>query len=307
METSIRIITNPQEVHAVEDLQQLVWPGADTEIVPAHLLIAAITHGGLLIGAFNEQPDAMDSLLGFVFGFPGFYQTPDGPRLMHCSHLLGIHPEYRDQGIGYKLKRAQWQMVRHQGIDRIVWTYDPLISRNARLNITKLGAVCNTFLENYYGDLRDDLNIGLPTDRFLVDWWVNTQRVFVRLSWNARRHLNLDHYLNAEAKLVNPSSLRPDGLPEPGLRIDIPQIKSHSGIVVGQRGSEFPALLLVEIPADFLHLKAVDFTLAVQWRRQFREIIKELFRRGYLVTDFVHQSGNNPRSFYILSYGESTL
>jgi predicted GNAT superfamily acetyltransferase len=304
---SYRIISDPQEIHAVEKLQSLVWPGDATEIVPAHLLIAALSHGGVLIGAYDDDPGELEGLVGFVFGFPGFYETPDGPRLMHYSHLLGIHPQIRDRGLGFKLKRAQWQMVRHQGIDRISWTFDPLQSRNANLNINKLGAVCNTYWENYYGVLRDGLNLGIASDRFQVDWWVNTQRVFSRLSKTARPRLDLAHYLDAGAQLINPSTLHPNGYPEPCAQIDIPVPKSHQEMQDGMLESALPVLLLVEIPSDFLDLKAVDFSLAQRWRSHTRQIFIHLFELGYLVTDFIHLRGEQPRSFYVLSYGESTL
>ena len=142
---TIKIIENIEEMHAIEALQRLVWNENDVDIVPAHLLNSAAHNGGLLIGAYVNQ-----KLIGFVFGFPGFYSTPDGPRLKHYSSMLGVHADFSGQGLGFALKRAQWQMVRHKGIDRITWTYDPLLSRNAWLNITRLGAVCNTYRCNFY-------------------------------------------------------------------------------------------------------------------------------------------------------------
>jgi predicted GNAT superfamily acetyltransferase len=143
----IKILETPEEMTGVEDLQRIVWPGSETDIVPVNMLIAAIHNGGLVIGAFIEK-----QLIGFVFGFPGLESTPDGPRPKHCSHMLGIHPQHRDSGVGFLLKRAQWQMVRHQGLDHVTWTFDPLLSRNAYLNISKLGAVCNTYRRAEYGD-----------------------------------------------------------------------------------------------------------------------------------------------------------
>jgi predicted GNAT superfamily acetyltransferase len=294
-------------MHAVEDMQRLVWAGDDTEVVPVHLLVATVSHGGVLIGAYDEEAGLPGDLVGFVFGFPGFYETPDGPRLMHCSHMLAIHPGYRDHGIGYKLKRAQWQVVRHQGVDRVTWTYDPLQSRNANLNINKLGAVCNTYLENYYGEMRDGLNVGLPSDRFQVDWWVNTQRVFSRLSKEARPRLDLAHYLDAGAQLINPSTLRTDGLPAPDDQPAIPEPKSRQEVLDGMLESDLPVILLVEVPADILALKNADISLAARWKAHSRQVFKALFGLGYLVTDFVYLAGESPRSFYVLSYGESTL
>ena len=193
----IRILETPEEMTAVEDLQRLVWAAPDIEVVPKDLLLAVVHNGGLAIGAFVGA-----DLVGVSFGFPGFYATPDGPRLKHHSHLLAVHPDWRSKGIGFALKRAQWQMVRKQGLDRITWTYDPLLSRNAHLNIARLGAVCNTYLRSAYGEMLDGLNAGLPSDRFQVDWWINTERVKRRLSRRSRPNLTIEQYRLAEATLL---------------------------------------------------------------------------------------------------------
>jgi predicted GNAT superfamily acetyltransferase len=286
---TIKLIENIDEMHQVENLQRQVWQEGETDIVPAHLMNSAVHNGGLLLGAYIEE-----ELAGFVFGFSGFYSTPDGPRLKHYSSMLGVRPEFRDQGMGFALKRAQWQMVRHQGIDRITWTFDPLLSRNAWLNITRLGAVCSTYLRDFYGKMNDALNQGLPSDRFDVDWWVNSHRVDRRLSRRRRGDLTLVHYLSGGAQMVNPSEMDTSHLPHP---VEDPPIQS---------GKDIP-ILLVEIPADFQALKAADIKLALEWRLHTRTIFEALFNAGYLVTDFV-QSANLPmRSYYVLVHGESTL
>ena len=304
---SLRILDTAEEMLAAEDLQRLVWSGSDAEIVPAHLLIAAASHGGLVIGAFAEgegttgertgQPG--NPLIGFVFGIPGFYSTPDGPRLLHYSHMLGVHPDHRSQGIGFALKRAQWQMVRRQGIDRITWTYDPLLSRNAYLNISRLGAVCNTYRRNFYGDLRDHMNKGLDTDRFQVDWWVNSKRVNRRLSSRPRLQLDLAHFLAAGAQILNPTHISANGFPKP--------VQQESLDTLYKDPEEAQSILLVEIPSNFLTLKAKAPELAHEWRQHSRALFEDLFAHGYLVTDFIHLPGKSARSFYVLSHGESTL
>lgn len=301
MNISLRVLENPQDLLAVEDLQRQVWSGSETEIVPVHMLIAASHNGGLVIGAFDEDAHDSGILVGFVYGFPGLYSTPDGPRPKHCSHMMGVHPAYRNLGIGFSIKRAQWQMVRNQGLDRITWTFDPLLSRNAHLNIARLGAVCNTYLRSVYGELRDDINVGLPTDRFQVDWWVNSERVNRRLSRRARRPLDLAHFLAAGAQVLNRSSVdAANGLPHPG--------PYHPGEHVGaDPQGDAPALWLVEIPANFSTLRESDPQLALEWRLHLRDVCEDLFAHGYLVTDFVHLPGKLPRSFYILSHGDSTL
>ena len=303
-EWTLRILETPQEMQAVEQLQRLVWPGSETDIVPAHLLLAAAHNGGLVVGAYDGSfrgDPGEKQLAGFVFGFPGLYDTPDGPRLKHCSHMLGVHPEQRGRGLGFALKRAQWQMVRYQGVDRITWTYDPLLSRNAYLNIARLGAVCNTYLRDEYGTMRDALNRGLPSDRFQVDWWVNTQRVERRLGKGVRLKLDLAHFLAAGAQVINPTHLNASGLPH------LDESRYRAWLDDPSAEGEEQPLLLVEIPSDYQALKEGDLELAKDWRLQTRLLFEALFERGYLVTDFIHLPGASSRSYYVLSFGESTL
>lgn len=294
----IRILETSEEMVAVEDLQRLVWPGSELDIVPAHMLLAAAHNGGLVIGAYTTEPNSgsemASELVGFVFGFPGLYTTVDGPRSKFASHMMGIHPDYRNRGIGFSLKRAQWQMVRHLGFDLITWTYDPLLSHNAHLNITQLGAVCNRYRRDEYGSMRDVLNEGLPSDRFHVDWWVNSKRVQRRLSRQARLRLDLAHVLSTGARIINPTQITGEGYPRSTASINLPD------------GEDEP-IILVEIPADFQTLRAADLPLAQHWRELTRHLFEELFADGYLVTDMIYLSGTQPRSFYVLSYGESTL
>jgi predicted GNAT superfamily acetyltransferase len=284
---TIRLIETVEEMTGVEALQRLTWPGSETDVIPAHMLLAVVHNGGLALGAYMTGA-RQDSplLIGVVFGFPGFYETPDGPRLKHHSHILAVHPDWRSKGVGFALKRAQWQMVRRQGLDCVTWTYDPLLSRNAHLNIARLGAVCNTYRRTEYGKMRDGLNAGLPSDRFQVDWWVNSKRVERRLSRRARPLLTLDQVFPTKALLLEASRVR--------------------GVVCPPVG--FPectgSLVLIEIPDDFTSIKEADLALARDWRFYSREIFETAFTAGYLVTDFVHDGG---RSFYILTHGESTF
>jgi predicted GNAT superfamily acetyltransferase len=281
----IKVLESPEDMAAIEVLQREVWPGSETDVVPAHLMITAVHNGGLVVGAFVD-----DRLVGFVFGFPGIEFTPDGPRPKHCSHMLGIHPAQRDSGIGFTLKRAQWQLVRHQGLDHVTWTYDPLLSRNAYLNIAKLGAVCSNYRRSEYGDMRDGLNAGLPSDRFQVDWWINTRRVERRLGKRPRRPLKLENFSKAQLQpLYTPrASAQTDSWLRP---------PEHFSPLNGK-------LALAEIPSDFTALKNGDFALARDWRFFSRELFETAFTQGYIVTDFIYDQA---RSFYVLAHGESTL
>lgn len=287
MVIDIRIIETPEELKAVETLQRLIWTGNETEVVPIHIFRAVVHNGGLVIGAYHE-----DQLVGFVFGFPGLDFRSGSKQLIHASHMAGVHPEFRDFGLGFRLKRAQWQMVRKQGINRITWTYDPLQSRNARLNIAKLGAVCNTYIPNYYGEMRDGINVGMPSDRFQVDWWVNSNRVRHRLTKPGHQGIDFSRYVEAGIPIINATRVDPNGLPEP---MDVISL------------TESKPMLLIEIPSDIQVLKASDPVLAVRWSNFVRNLFSDLFEKGYLVTDFVFLPGSLPRSYYVITQGFATL
>jgi len=317
----LRVLEKPEDMTLVEDLQRIIWPGNETDIVPGHILLTFAHSGGIVVGAyhlpegtlndqtFNGLPrKRMDvkqipesQLVGFVFGFPGLIETPDGIRVKHCSHPLGVLPGYRDKGIGFVLKRAQWQLVRNQGIDLITWTYDPLQSRNAYFNLSRLGAVCKTYLRDAYGVMRDGLNIGLASDRFQVDWWLNSNRVNRRLSRNVREKLDLAHFLAAGAEILNPTQINNLGFPEP-VEETVAQSEIESYLITDR-----PSIVLLEIPAKIAEIKLASMELAHNWRMSTRLYFEVLFAAGYLASDFIYLSGANPRSFYVLSDGERTL
>jgi predicted GNAT superfamily acetyltransferase len=285
---TIRPLETMAEFHAAEDLQRAVWPGADIEVTPAHVLTTAAHNGGLVLGAFDG-----DRLVGFVFGFLGTDESsstrPALARLKHCSHQLGVLPEYRDHGVGYQLKLAQRDFVTRQGIRLTTWTYDPLEARNARLNIARLGAVCRTYLRDVYGPMPDALNAGLPSDRLQVDWWVTSSRVKERLS-GRRAALDLDSFTSAGCEILNPTTLAPERLPRP---------PDHFAKFAGM-------IALVEIPADFQTIKARDIALALAWRQHTRELFEAAFQSGYLVTDFFREPmGGRLRAFYAISQGDA--
>lgn len=286
----IRSIFLYEEMVQTEDLQRIVWSGSETDIVPAHLSMAISHNGGIVLGAFDQE-----KLVGYLLGFLGTdLESPDRiamTRLKHCSHQVGVHPAYRGRGIGFTLKQAQREEVLKQGIRLVTWTYDPLLSMNAHLNIRQLGAVCNTYIQRAYGEMRDALNVGVESDRFQVDWWVTSPRVSSRFE-DARKPLDMAHYLDAGAEKVNPSILKDEGHLYPGEAISAPD-----GIFA-----------LVEIPPDFHALKQADLGLAESWREHSREIFTSVFAAGYLVTDFLFLKGEEqPRSYYVLTYGEGKL
>ncbi|HEV8354481.1 MAG TPA: GNAT family N-acetyltransferase [bacterium] len=167
-ELTIRPIDDVAGLTAVEHLQRAVWTMPDLDVVPLHHLRAAVSAGGLVLGAF-----AGDDLVGFSYAFAG---ARNGTPLLY-SHMTGVREEYRGRGVGLALKRAQREAALARGVDRIVWTFDPLQRANAWFNHHKLGAVASRYYVNYYGDMRDAINRGTDSDRLEVDWWIRDPRV----------------------------------------------------------------------------------------------------------------------------------
>jgi predicted GNAT superfamily acetyltransferase len=289
---TIRPLKTIEECWQVEGLQRRVWALDEVDIVPAHLLLTAAKSGGVLLGAYAPR-DEGEPLAGFVFGFLGTREGHYGPeapavvKLKHCSHMLGVLPEWQSKGVGYALKIAQREAVRAQALRLITWTYDPLEGRNAHLNIAKLGAVCNTYLSNLYGELRDGLNRGLPTDRFQVDWWIASKRVETRLL-RLRPPLTRDLYQQAGTRILNEAAFDSNGLPIPSDSVQ-PLTADRT---------------LVEFPALFQDVKRIDPGLALAWRMQTRTIFQTAFASGFTVTDMLYDRGPTPRAFYVLNRTE---
>ncbi len=287
MTLTIRLLLGLGEMHAAVDLQRLHW-GDDVEsVIPAHMLFSLAGHGGHVLAAFDGAR-MVGVLIGFIGTGAGDVARPAMANLQIVSKRMVIHPEYRGQGIGYRLKLAQRDRAMAQGIRLVEWTFDPLLAPNAHLNIRKLGAVCTRYLENYYGtEGAGGLAALGASDRLLVEWWVTHRRVEERLT-GKRGLLRLAQYLSAETPLLNPTDVRADGLPVP----------APAPTQSGQR-----AMALIEIPADYTAMMRAEPALAVRWREHSRRVFTGAFARGFMVTDFLHENvDGRERAFYLMSY-----
>lgn len=269
---SIRLLGTIEELTMVQDLEKTIW-GPD-ESVPVGQTITAVKHGGMVIGAFAEE-----RLIGFQYSFAGF----NGRKPYLCSHTLGIHPDYRSSGIGYSLKLAQRTEALRKGYELITWTYDPLETPNANLNIKKLGAICSIYLENCYGEMNDQLNAGLPTDRFQVEWWIASERVtrILQKAADAADKFNADGLPALLSVTVNEQ-----GFPVP-LQADLAALPSDGKI-------------LVPVPAAFQKLKEHDRDLAIDWRLKTREVFRHSFQNGWIVSQFMKNEHQEPVHYYVL-------
>ncbi len=165
----IRELHERAEFDEAVDLQRLIWGFSDLETIPVRFFVVASKIGGQVFGAFDGS-----RMVAFLLAVPGIKGT--GLQYLH-SHMLGVLPEYRDHGLGRRLKLHQREHAIRNGFTLIEWTFDPLEPRNAFFNIQRLGAIVRRYVENQYGRTSSALHSGLPTDRFVAEWWLQHDRV----------------------------------------------------------------------------------------------------------------------------------
>jgi predicted GNAT superfamily acetyltransferase len=188
----IRACETLDELQACVQVQREVWNFTDLELVPLRLFVVARKIGGQVIGAF-AGPD----LVGFALSFPG---RRNEHVYLH-SHMLAVRPDCRNAGIGRRIKLFQRQDALAQGIELIEWTFDPLEIKNAWLNVERLGAISRRYVNNQYGITSSPLQGGLPSDRFVAEWWLCSQRVEATLRDGRRPPAPVELRLSVPAQI----------------------------------------------------------------------------------------------------------
>lgn len=269
----IRKLATPEEYLEAEHLQRTVWNFPDREVIPLNELIVLQKHGGHVFGAFDGK-----TMAAFCFGLPAYR---DG-KTYHYSRMLGVLPGRQDSGLGYAMKLKQREYVLKQGLDLVVWTFDPLQSRNAYLNIEKLGCVIHEYMVNLYPASGSKFNEGLESDRFTTEWWIDSKRVGDSIAGRKRSYELKDYAPAIETRVGEAGWREPGKLALPG------RAKRIS----------------VEIPDDIDALKKDDLSLAQRWRKVTRDAFTAAFKKGYIVHGFVSipEIGRR-RSFYLLEKG----
>ena len=239
--------------------------------VGSEVLSVTQKYGGVVLGAI-----AKGKLLGFLYAFLGRYHG----RVVHWSHMMAVEKRHRDKGLGFRMKLAHRELALQEGIKSICWTYDPLQSRNAALNIARLGVRVEEYLPDCYGRFPSVIEKGLPSDRFVVCWQIGSARV---------------------ARCLQGPPLRPTNLNLP--RINETR-RNEEGFIVN-RGISFsfaePRLLL-EIPTNTDEMRVRALKLARQWRLETRRMFQRAFESSCRVLDFVTTgTGGDRRAFYVLS------
>jgi predicted GNAT superfamily acetyltransferase len=271
---SIRRVHTTGEYDACVRMQHAIWGEDFTEIVPATMLKVTQQIGGVTAGAF----DSAGRLLGFVFGMMG---AVDG-KLVHWSDLLAVHPDARNKGLGRRLKLYQRELLRPLGVDRMFWTYDPLVAKNAYLNIVRLGARPTEYVIDMYGaDTHSALHGGIGTDRFIVAWDLTRDG-----GANVRVGGAADDADAHKAPIANALEFgSPRGA---GPAAELPDDN----------------VVRVEVPADIDAVIDRDISTAARLRESTRRIFTRYMDRGYRVTGFSHLTPED-RYFYILSRNAS--
>ena len=226
------------------ELQELTWGQHFTEKIPAAMLLVAQKTGGVCTGAFDDD----GRMVGFVFGVTG---VKDG-TLIHWSDMLAVRPEAQGSGLGVRLKEHQRDHCRAMGIATIYWTFDPLVARNAHLNLNRMRARVDEFVEAMYGEATNSpLQGDMPTDRFVIAWAVDP------------------------AQEAQPLDALPADLP----------------LVVDGDANELPLVdapaVGVRVPRDISVLAAADLDAARKWRFATRRAFSHYLTRGWHVRGFV--------------------
>ena len=264
-DVTIRPLRSRGDCEAGVRLQRDVWGRDFADVVPATLLQVSRRVGGVASGAFT--PDGR--LVGFVFGISG---VRDGAPA-HWSDMLAVRPEVRQRGLGRRLKLHQRQQLLAAGVERVYWSFDPLVSRNARLNLVALGAEPVEYVPDMYGDTASVLHRGLDTDRLIVEWRLRDPAVERILAGDRPE-------APAEAREAPVATVAPAGA-EPAPPPRAPWVR-------------------VELPADVERLKAADPEAARRWQRHLRRAFTASFDDPHARVAGLHHDAAAGRWFYLV-------
>lgn len=262
MPIEYRFIKQRDDLGPLLKLEALIWGLSAGDSIPKTLLQPMLKNdGAVLIGAYaGGEP------VGLCFGFP----VRQASKWVLWSHMTGVHPHYQRQNIGISLKLKQREWALSQGYKRISWTFDPLQRQNANFNLNLLGATVSTYHVDYYGEMTDALNAGIPSDRLEATWNI------------AKTH-------KPKPLLASPQDTAqvlvhwPEAQPNPIIHPLPPKAQ--------------PAQLYLEIPYSIRHLKQSDKPKAIRWQEALRTSLTALFAEGYQLTGFVQDQS---RCWYVV-------
>lgn len=265
-EITIRRAESAADYRACQDAQRRAWGiTEESYVVPIATMVGAQHHGGLVLGAFLPNGEAV----GMSFAFLGRIEG----RTCLYSQLTGIVPGYQDRGLGHRLKSTQRALARAEGVPCIAWAFDPLQAGNARFNLDRLGATAVRYVADMYGPRSDALNRETPTDRLIAVWETDPAA----------------------------SPARPD----PASAASFPRLVAVGPEPAEPAFAGLPAVapgLLLEIPPEVNRLRAEDPERARRWGGVVRQAFAAAFAAGFHAVGVLREeSPAGPRVSYILS------
>ncbi len=257
---TIRPFRTHRDYEACIALQEATWGTGFSERVPMALMIVSQRLGGVAAGAFDED----GSLAGFIFGLSGI----ENGSPVHWSDMLAVRTDCRGRGLGIRLKSYQRDRVLENGIRRMYWTFDPLESQNAYINLARLGIVAREYVENMYGQTDSPLHRGIGTDRFVALWQLDAPRIERRLA--EEESPPAIEELAGVPRVLDGTPTSPSGWPEPETR-------------EASRADQ----VLAAIPSSIQALKSASPELAARWREATRSVLQSYLSNGYEVCELI--------------------
>ena len=213
----IRECSGFDELESCVQLQIETWGYDDSDIIPRKAFLVAQKIGGQVLGAFDTdlhgaaQNGSPESMVGFAMSLPGIKtgaKSADGfPQPYLHSHMLAVRDRYRNSGLGTQLKLEQRREALSRNIRRMEWTFDPLEIKNAHLNIHKLGAIVRSYYVNFYGVSSSRLQGGLPTDRLVAEWYLDSSRVVGALEGDFAGTQSAEERIKIEERILVPATI----------------------------------------------------------------------------------------------------
>ena len=258
------VVKKLQTIEQLQEMQLLEHEIWNRHASPVTQLITVINNGGIVLGAYYKS-----ELVGINYAFPAY---KEGKAYLY-SLLLGVKRKYREQGIGELLKIHLREHALELGYDRCLWVFDPLESRNAYLNFSKLRAYAYQYIPNFYGELQDPFSIHLPTDRVFIEWFLNDTDY---LRWDEQ----IDELVEQATEIVKWE-------------------KTIAGLPVLDLENTFDAQFsylhdayILAIPSNFQKLKVESAALAEDWRYKVRNIMMTLFSQGYAIVKLIKKDAD---------------
>jgi predicted GNAT superfamily acetyltransferase len=247
---TVRLLHSLQDFQRCVQIAREVWGDTDLDTEPTTTLVIAHHTGGQILGAFHG-----DTMIGFTKAYAGLH---DHTPYLH-SHMAAVLPTYRDRRVGRQLKLFQREDALRRGIRLIEWTFDPLETKNAHFNINRLGAISRRYIPDFYGITTSPLHRGMPTDRLLAEWHLDSPRVLAAVN-----ELNPEPR-NCPATIHLPNSV----IAPPGSQTASANAGSHSS---------------TQAPLTAAPEGAADESSLIELQSRIRTEFTKWFAKGYAAT-----------------------